>query len=743
MVCWSISGGNKILKGEGFLVRKIIGLFLILCIAFCCSGCKSEQFAVFAVPSSFETVNSGVLAENSRYILTWDDETKCIFLQEKISGIIWSTIPYNVYKRGDISYSLSSLVSIEYYNTADGSVQMLKSADCVDDGTTAADIIENGIAITWYFKEAEISFTTECILREDSLLVSLPAESIVEGQSSRLLNVSLTPYLCATENTDSKQDYLFIPSGCGALMYTDEETNSSRKYEEEVYGTDPVKTVLDYSGKEEAIRLPVFGVKSGDMALCGIIEENDGAAKISAVAGDSRTHYSTVYATFNIRGYNMVEHGNSDTVLLAKSRPETGNFSVGYYPISGERADYNGMADCYRNYLAGNNMLEKSSQSQKIFHLSLIGGELTEEYTLGIPHNTLLKLTSFSDAESIVSELVNSANMQCELSIQGFDADFQKIAGGYGYSGKLGGKSGKASLENFCKKKGIPLYTDFDIIHFAKSGNGFNKLLDSALTANSQTAVIYPIKINVGTENTEEKKTYLLKRRMLSEAIDRLLDFVENDCSGISLNSLGNTAYSDYSQDEYSLKGSVAQQTNSLLKKVKKKHSLHLSSANGYCVGIADSVSDVPLQNGGYNSLDATIPFYSMVFRGYTSMYSTAVNLSTDSTKQLLRAVEAGVFPSFKLCRNIGTQTAYLTGNQYYGLSYENNLELICKTVEKFYDYYDSTVGVTISSHRIVCDGVTETVFENGVRVLVNHTDKAEEYSNLCLPAKDFLLIGE
>lgn len=723
-------------------MRKITGLFLILCIAFGCAGCKSEKLVAFTAPSSFETVNSGLLAENSRYVLDWDDELKCVLLREKATGAVWSSIPYAAYESGNISYNLSSSVSVEYYNTEDGSVQVLKSADCVDNGTVKAEKIKNGIAVTWYFTEAEISLTTNYVLRDTSLSVSVPANSISEGNISRLLNFSLVPYLCAVENTEDKSDYLFVPSGSGAIMYTDEAKGSSRKYEEEVYGTDPVKSVLDYSGNEEAIRLPVFGAKGGEYALCGIIEENDGAASISAVAGDERTHYSAAYATFNVRGYNMVEHGQSDTVLLSKSRPLDGSFSVGYYPLSSDSADYSGMAECFRNYLLSNNMLEKSEVQQQKLHLTLVGGELTDEYTLGIPHKTLLKLTDFSQAEKAVKELSESIGTEFEVTLEGFDDDPRKIAGGYGYSGKLGGDSGKASLEKLCLEKGISLYTDFDIINFSKSGSGFNKLLNAALTANSQSAVLYPRKINVGTDNTDKEKNYLLKRDLLSRAIERLIEFTEKNCSGISLDSLGNTAYSDYSTEEYAIKGAVAKQTAELLKSVKSNHSLHLSAANGYCAGLADSVSDVPLQNGGYNGFDATVPFYSMVFKGYTALYSAPVNLSPNSTEQLLRAVEGGVMPSYRLCASVGPETAYLTENKYYGLSLESNTELISETVKKLEDYYRLTVDSAVKHHSRLSEGVTETVFDNGVTVLVNHTDVPVTYGSVTLQAEDFSVIG-
>ena len=100
---------------------------------------------------------------------------------------------------------------------------------------------------------------------------------------------------------------------------------------------------MDNPGREEPIRLPVFGVKSGSNALFAIIERGDGAARVNALAGNPRNGYSTVYATFYVRGYNNAEWDTrkeiqgsvlyKDVVLLSEKWPEDKEFAVGYYPL--------------------------------------------------------------------------------------------------------------------------------------------------------------------------------------------------------------------------------------------------------------------------------------------------------------------------------------------------------------------------------------------------------------------------
>jgi hypothetical protein len=66
------------------------------------------------------SISSGVGAENSRFILMWDEETKSIFLQDKQSNKIWSTVPYEYYysaATGVADIDLYSTIIIDYIPT--------------------------------------------------------------------------------------------------------------------------------------------------------------------------------------------------------------------------------------------------------------------------------------------------------------------------------------------------------------------------------------------------------------------------------------------------------------------------------------------------------------------------------------------------------------------------------------------------------------------------------------------------
>lgn len=727
--------------------KSMLALLCALLLLTMLSACGEQAKAPYAVPDAMESLASGTAAANDRFSLEWQNEAKCVLLRDRQSDQVWATTPYEYLLSGEVNYSLNSPLVIEYYDWTDGSVQIAKAYECVEEESVSVRKGEQGIRVTYYFRQAEITVTVAYALREDSLKVSLHTSDFAESGKTQLISVSVAPYLCAAANTKDRSSYLFIPSGSGALMYTDEEAvDIPRAFSGEVYGADPSRTQLDHPGEEEPIRLPVFGVKAGENALCAIIESGDGAARVDASAGSPRHGYSNAYATFYVRGFNNVEWnagaGTKDAILLSEAWPQDREFSVGYYPLTGKDADYNGMAACYRRYLQDSGALEKSGQEQMPYQLNLIGGAQTQAYTLGIPHRAFLPLTTFEQARLMAGELEKLTGQTPALALLGFGKSGMEtgpIAGGFAFAGDLGGAKRQRELEAFCKKENIPLFTDFDLVRFSESGNGFSVSFDTAYAADSQPAAYFPLKRNVRAEDTKRSRIRLLERSALGAAAEKLLRFSENRLSGISLSSYGQTAYSDYREDAYMLKGDLTGQTQSIVKAMRGAgHPLLLSAANAYAAGLADSLSDVPLQNGSYDALDETVPFYQMVFRGAIPLYSTALNLSPNPERELLRAVEAGVSPAFTLCYAADEALADASGSFYYGILYENNKERLAQAVRKTAELYERIKGAGIRSHRILEEEVTQTVFDNGVIVTINHSDKDVTADGRILPARSF-----
>lgn len=729
-----------------FLCAGMAAVFLL------CASCAPMETADYTLPD-MENVPSGIAAENSRFILQWDDSAKALLFTDKRTGRSWGSTPYEYLQSGKFNMDLLSPIMVEYVNLEDSSLQTGYGVDCIDENAVSVKKVENGLHLTFYFTEAKITAAMTVRLCKDGLEASLETDEIQEAGDCRLLRVSLLPYLCSAKNTQSQSSYLFLPTGSGALMYTDGSADGlERKYHAEVYGDDPAQASFVTVSEDEPIRLPVFGVKEGDSALCAIITENEGAARINAGAGDPIKGYSAVGASFTVRGFNNTEWDTGkqsggeqlfqDAFLLAKNRLQNRRFTIRYTPLADEQADYNGMAAVTRSYLNEQGWLETSGAQAAAIHLEIIGGAQVKRFAAGIPYHTVTPLTTFTQAREIIEGTVKEIGAPVEAVLRGFGStglDAGKTAGGYAFASVLGKEKEQQELEQACASNSVSLYTDFDLIRYQTSGAGLSAFGLAAMTANSQTVQLTARKRNVYSEDESVGVIRLLRREKLGTVMEKLCRFAENRISGISLYSWGQTAYSDYREERFAVKGDLSAQALQLLSGVKKAgHTVSLAAANAYAAGLCDSIYHTPLQDGGYLAFDQAVPFYAMVYRGSIPLYSTALNLAPDAEDLLLRAAEAGVSPSFAVSARIDNELAGNAESLYYGTVFEGNRELIAKAAGRMKDYLAMVGNAGIQKHSILGTGLAKTDFTNGVTVRVNHTDREQNIDGKAVAARSF-----
>lgn len=726
---------------------RFMALISVLAIVLSLGACDGTQTEMSYKPSDIANLDNTVVCENDNYILRWDNINKAVLLENKNTGFVWSTVPFDFLDGEETNINLNSPVFIEYYTPEDGSLQILKAySSCIEEEMLSVSLTDNTLKLIFNFKDAEISFALDFKLRSDSLQVSLPFKEIKESGKTQLVSVSILPYFCSLKNTDDKSSYLFVPSGSGALMYADEEIqNVSRDYSGSVYGNDAAQVRLDNPSEEEPIRIPVYGVTSGENSLMAIIENEEGSGIIEAQAGNSRNGYSTVYTTLRVRGGDETEaqrNNYKDEVIYSEDYNKEAVFSVGYYPLFGKESGYVGMAKKYRDYLLNEAGIENKKPNQKNFEIKIIGGAVIKKFFVGFPYHTFQSTTTVNEAVNIIGELSKDSDSIPSVTLVGFGesgVDVGKLGGGFSLENSLGNKEDWNKLKSLCKEKNIPIYMDFDVVNFTKSSNGFSTVFDSAKTAERQSAKIYKLNLGLRTNNTDSTAIRLLSRKKLNDAVEKAQNLVQINNLGISLSTLSNTAYSDYSDEKYFIKGNTKEQVFQIVKQIKEKEiSVAGSSANSYMAVFADKVSDVPLDNGKYRNLDDSVPFYSLVFGSIDALYSQPLNLADNPREMLLKAIEAGVAPSFTLTNNYDEKLSDSFYQSFYGTGFEGQKEKIKNILSETNAYYSKISDQHIISHKIIMDGVTKTVFSKGTTVIVNTNDYAVEYETDMLEPLSF-----
>ena len=733
-------------------MKKIISVFLIcltLLAMLSTAGCGSKNtVSVKAYDSEHEKKSHEgyVAAQNDNWSLEWDQESFRVILRDKKNGDVYSNLPSElmetvvdedgIEKRNNPQ--LENPLTVEYLDNKTLQIQYLYAYTAsLKKGDYFFEEIENGFKITYYFEKISASVPISYRLEDDGINVSVDLNEITES-CEKIYRITLMPFFASAKNED-QSSYLFVPSGSGALIYPYEWiSDSSKSCSYPVYGDDLqyAQADGDETTNREPVRLPVFGSKNGDSAVCAVIDSGAELASIECNVGNSKFGYSTVYASFNVRGLSSWDSYSDDIC--------DSTVSVSYYPLSGESANYVGIADKYRDYLIKDGI--KSGSDEKLLSLKIIGGTHTDEQFLGVPYRSLFTTTSLSDALEIIKDISEKTNEAPAVNLVGFGKsgiDVGKVSGNNAISNKFGDKTDCADLQNYCAEKNIPLYFDFDNTRFAKSGNGIIKLFDFAKTTVGTRAVSY--RTELGSNGGEIIKEYFVPRSKLVSISEKSVDSAQKlGFNGVSFNVASSNVYSDYATRSTFCSGNYGKDFNEITDYCKNNRISFLAdNANAYSVKNADILTSVPTSSDKNDLFSEDIPFYQIVFKGYVSMTSDPLNNCTDSNETILKSAESGIGLSYTLIKNF--DETLITANQYfYNTSvYDDLSEEIEKNVADYGDYFNSVTGAKIIGHEILGDGLRKTVFDNGVTVFVNYSSYDVESTFGRVAAKSFMYSKE
>ena len=699
--------------------KKISCLFFAAVLLLCATACGKDDIVI--LPAAYDSTTrydfkDAGSANAGDYTLSFD---------KKLGFPIFSAKDFS--KKWDSSLGgnmAASALFVKLYDPTYESFTTVKSVDAVNEGRVKFEEITNGARITYYFDEFEVAVPVYYTVNENGFKIKIePSE--IEEHNYTVMSVSVNPYLCNAQNKKDKNRYLVIPSGSGALMYTDVRGNE-RSYEEEVYGDDLAREEKWAYTNSQQIYLPVFGAVDGDEAMYGIITSGAECSSVGAKAGESVLGYSGVYPVFGVRSYNSVQidiggtTGLKGFLRLAKER-NSETFEVEYRLLKGKNATFGGIAAAYREYLG-----LKSGVANKHLNLTFLGGLMAKRSALGIPYSAFSPTTTVAQAKKIVSEIYEDNKTPMNVRLLGYGQtglDISELAGGFEINSDLASKSDIKDFGALCKKLGSDLFVDYDVVQFSGSGNGYSKSSDVALDTTDYRVKRYSIDISLRNVDTTQKSRYILSRSRIFDAVRDVLDCDnEYGIGGVSLETLGTAAYSDFSERKYFGKGKMPNDVSKALALITgAKTKLLTVSSNGYAALGSDYIESIPTASSNTDALDTDIPFYGMVFSGCKET-SVAVNLSSEPQKAFLDAIKTGSGLSFVLAADLNSDAIGSPYSAYICADYSANKEKINDYYAQSRDYLSSVSGVCVKSYEIINKGVSKTVFENGVTVIVNQT---------------------
>ena len=739
-------------------------LAIIACFAFvlslsgCSMGKKTWTARQYDSNVAIQYPSDTIVAENEKFRLEWEDTNKTLSLVEIATDNCWRISPKSE-NQNDLDElgmpakrhpQLESALLVNYIDPTNNAISLSVSyTDAVKNGKVRCTEIDNGLLVEYYFEKIGIMIPVKYILRNDSIQITIDPKEIQEDKY-HTVTISVAPFFCSVNN-EATEDYLMFPSGNGAITYAKSISSSGTFYSAPVYGEDLSFEKWDAPDTDKSVRIPVFGAKTGDIALCAIIEQGADSALIDMRSGATTYKYSNVCATFQMRGCTdniakMFVGTKVRNKIYADSMIDK-PISVGFYPLTGEQANYSGMAECYRNYLKNNgDLVEREKEST--LNIEFIGGAMVKKSFLGVPYDSLYATTTLLQAETIVddlSKLVDISNIKL-LGYGSTGLDVGKLGGDFKLGSSVGNKKELKSLISDCEEKNIGIYQDFELIKFASGGSGVNSYFDSANSVGN--IVAYQYDYNLTTRSRlEDTRHQLITRGLIFDTVKKLLNKTESwGLTGVSLNSIGNLSYSDYSDREqvtYYAKNGMSEDVKDCLKFVRKnKLAVSTSDANIYAALLSDVVMQTPNQSAKHNIFDEEIPFYQMILKGYVGISGESVNLSKGAKQQILKAVESGCGLTYTLIDHYDNCLIDTNKSVFYNSCYSDLKPQIIEQVNSLKDYYKAISKAHIVKHEILQSGLRQTVFDNGCIVYVNYSPVAIESPLGVVESQSYLMWG-
>ncbi|MCH5339873.1 MAG: hypothetical protein J1E01_00255 [Acetatifactor sp.] len=686
-----------------------------------------------------------LVAENGNYALYMNEEHLSIIVQDKATGkYMESAVSYDDGKNNELwlGQMRSALVLQMISGTTDG-----LQADLInDDVTKTVTYTDKGFSADVYWNKYKLGMTLEVELTEDGVVARIPDESIREDADSYYIaSISVYPFMGASY-LDSKEGYMFIPDGNGALIYlNDKEGRFKSGYSSMIYGTDvgfvdsSVTTLFwdRYKMVNSAnnVLAPVYGMAYTDdgIAYLAVVEKGAQRAVIEAAPNGTNIDYNRIYARFIERRLYKQPTSNNTTVgsfdAIETDRSHS-DLQVRYLFLSGNNANYSGMATAYRNYLLGNGGLTMKEDSYRT-RIDFLGTE-REAWVIG---TSAVVMTKVDDIREIYEDLATVGVTDLFSAYKGWQKGglYNLPVTSYKADSKIGGTSDLTKLMQEAAAKNIQFYLYEDALRINPSEN------------NATFNVIKQINKRKYVEDTYqdvyEEFNFLTPARTNTLLTKFANNAAKKKVNNLAIAGITNTLFSyNYSGTTYT-RYECADSYDQLFSSLDSSTNLVLEEPYAYLWKYADAFLDMPLYTSSYIYEDESVPFMSMVLKGVIPVYADYVNFEANKQEFFLKMVETGTYPSFYITKESSADLIYTNSSNIYSSEYSVYRDTIIEYTKELQSVNEKVAGAFIAKHEIRDNGITVVTYDNGVTIYINYSSSKQSADGHTLEGMSYKVV--
>ncbi len=508
-----------------------------------------------------------------------------------------------------------------------------------------------------------------------------------------------------SKSISTSPDYLLVPDGCGAIMYTDTADENTSELTFDVYGS-----------SENSAAIPVFGIKKGGSAFAAVIDDGAAIADIKARRAEKDSFgAATVYPIFTV-----TEHVE-DNGKYVYSQSYNGKISVCYRFACGDGVDYISMASLCREELIRNGALSSNTVDSDEYPLNI-------SVAISVDGTSKRTVSTFEDAEDLLQLLKAKGVDSVEMVLKGM------FSGGFVCSGgdklhvlrSAGGTSGLQRLYEYAEKQKFKVYAGVTLI---KSGGVKSNDFAKDLYGNDITSTVKnPLFPEIGQK--EYNVNVIAAENIEKNTISLMSSAERLPITGLCILDGDIGTYSDSSS------GLNADAVSSMIAKnvsaFSARKELAVSGVSFNTLVNAAILTDMPLtvQNAESDAYKA-VPLIPAVIHSTVRYSGTPVNSETAAQLNLLKCVEYGAQPQYLW--------VFDEISHYY---YEQTFNEAVAFVLRASDELGNLSKCRIVSHCEIEDNVFCTGFDNGAHVYVNYNNYSVLIGDIAVLPYDYIRIN-
>ena len=581
-------------------------------------------------------------------------------------------------------------------------------------------------------------------LDQDELVVEVPYDSLRCEGDYPMSYVSILPFFGAAGT--EQEGYMLLPEGGGALINYNNGKLSQSAYYANLYGWDYAterKEVIS----ETRNAFPVFGMGQPDGSFVCVIEGASSYAGINADIAGRFNNYNFIYAKYNVIHYDKFNVSNRTAQLLYMYEQQIPNDTAVQRYFFTEGDSYVDMANLYGRYLRRDPELRYESASEDIpVNVELVGAIDKKVPKLGMPIKSIVPVTSFEQAETIIDELQESGIKDLNIRFTGWanGGVRQKVLTGIHTLNELGGDRGMKKLIAAAKEKGVNLFFDGISCFAYDSGlfDGFLPFSNAARLTTREQVILYNYDIVTYQQSDWQDEYYLVRPEFAQKCADNLINgLADRGAAGVAFRDIGNLLSADYYvQNTVTREQVKAMNVETLRDAVKKGLKICIKEGNNYAIPFADMITDMNLTGNTYAIIDRRIPFYQIALHGMKDYTGESVNLAGDYQTALLECAEYGAGLNFTFMKEDTSVLQDSMYSCYHSAAYDRWKDILVPVILRYQSEMAGLNRQTIIDHDQLAEEVSVTTYADGTKVYVNYSSQDFRKNGVVIPARDYLV---